>query len=94
MPPYTSRHASQSLRREPAPATRFTREQFASGDGELAACASDLGWRAGVWPTAITVDGVLYRRGRECIDRREGELLSVTYDPAVAGHPSLTLFND
>jgi hypothetical protein len=72
------------------PATRFTREQFTSD----AACASDLGWRAGVWPAAITVDGILYRRGRERIDYREGELLSVTYAPAVAGHPSLTLFHD
>jgi hypothetical protein len=96
MPPYTSRHASQSLRRPPAPAIRFERSDFTDNGDHLAACARDLGWPPGDWAKVLYIDGVLYRRdwAARSTDPREGELLSVPYVPALNGHPSLVLFND
>jgi hypothetical protein len=104
MSPYTSRHASQSLRRVPAPPTRFERSDFTESQGQLVACASDLGWRAGQWPEKIVVEpggdsfspaqsAVTYYRGHAAVHPVEGELLSVTYSTR-EGHTPILVYND
>lgn len=81
--------------------TRFERTDFTASGGQLVACASDLGWRAGVWPEEIDLDpstpaqvALTYRRGRQSINHREGELLSVTYEATFGDHPHIVVFND
>lgn len=54
--------------------------------------ASDLGWRAGQWPTMVTHYGRQYFFDRKEVDQ-EGDLMAVVYRN-VAARRELTVFND
>jgi hypothetical protein len=55
--------------------------------------ASDLGWKAGVWPEKLVYDGMIYRKSTPEFDE-ENELMCVRYISVTDWTVILIVYND